>query len=201
MFSGCDDGYICLPDIRGNPESTYGYTNYDHIGYALLTSFQLMEKMGVEELMRRAWVRATASFKELGTPNFGITGIQQTIPEGKRLLGLGTIKGTPILANSYSGNPTCYKTASGEVHDTRKIMGSGDGLSFSDGVFANAEGQKYHGFVCNPPPLLADAGSLLIEVYQRVGDPSGLPAIVSVGLDEASLSYTGPRAAEKVVFS
>ena len=34
------------------------------------------EKMGVEELMRRAWVRATASFKELGTPNFGITGIQ-----------------------------------------------------------------------------------------------------------------------------
>ena len=42
MFSGCGDGYICLPDIRGNPESTYGYTNYDHIGYALLTSFQLL---------------------------------------------------------------------------------------------------------------------------------------------------------------
>ena len=42
IFSGCDDGYICLPDIRGNPDSTYGYTNYDHIGYALLTSFQLL---------------------------------------------------------------------------------------------------------------------------------------------------------------
>ena len=41
-FSGCPEGFTCLPDIRGNPDSTYGYTNYDHIGYALLTSFQLL---------------------------------------------------------------------------------------------------------------------------------------------------------------
>ena len=86
-------------------------------------------EMGVEELLRRAWVRATASQKQGGFPGFAIRGIQPTIPEGKRLLGLGTIKGTPILVNSYLGNPTCYKTASGEVHDTRMRMGAGVGLS------------------------------------------------------------------------
>ena len=139
-----------------------------------------------------------ASLKEQGSPAFPISGIQPTIPEGKRLLGLGTIKGTPILADSYNGQPTCYKTASGEVHDTRKLMGPDVGLSFSDGVFADAEGQQYHGFVCNPPPLLADAGALQIQVYRRVGDPSGLPAIVSVGLDPDTEG--GPPAAEEVAF-
>ena len=157
------------------------------------------EKMGAEELLRRAWVRTTVSQKEGGSPSFGIRGIQPTIPEGKRLLGLGTIKGTPMLASSR-GTPTCYKTASGEVHDTRMNMGSQFGLSFSDGVFADIQGQRYHGFVCNPPPLLADAGALLIEVYRRVGDPSGLPAIVSVGL-MAGQSFDGPPAAKKVAFN
>jgi len=36
----CDDGFICLPDIGENP--SYGYTSYDHMGLALLTSFQLL---------------------------------------------------------------------------------------------------------------------------------------------------------------
>ena len=153
------------------------------------------EKMDSEELMCRAWVRTTTSSKDQGFAWFGIEGIQPTIPEGKRLLGLGTIKGTPMLADSRTGNPIYYKTASGEVHDTYSIMGSADGLSFSDGVFADVEGQRYHGFVCNAPPLLADEGALLINVFRRVGDPSGLPAIVSVLLGER---FEGsPRAAAR----
>ena len=148
--------------------------------------------------MRRAWVRETASSKEQGFAGFAIRGIQPTIPEGKRLLGLlGTIKGTPMLADR-DGDPCRYKTASGKVHDMRTLMGGTVGLSFSDGVFADAEGQRYHGFVCNPPPLLADAGALLIQVWRRVGDPSGLPAIVVVGLK--GQSYEGPPAAEEVAF-
>ena len=40
MFRLCPSDYICLPKIDENPD--YGYTNFDHIGYSLLTSFQLI---------------------------------------------------------------------------------------------------------------------------------------------------------------
>ena len=36
----CGDGYVWLPDIGENP--SYGYTSYDHMGLALLNSFQLL---------------------------------------------------------------------------------------------------------------------------------------------------------------
>ncbi|XP_053406003.1 sodium channel protein 1 brain-like isoform X3 [Mercenaria mercenaria] len=36
----CPDGYVCLKDIGENPN--WGYTNFDHFGWAMLTSFQLM---------------------------------------------------------------------------------------------------------------------------------------------------------------
>ena len=68
------------------------------------------------------------------------------------------------------------KTASGEVHDMRVNMGANYGLSFSDGVFAHADGQQYHGFVCNPPPMLATEGALQILVWRRVGDSARLHA-------------------------
>ena len=40
LFSICDENYTCLPDIGENP--SYGYTSYDNMGLALLTSFQLL---------------------------------------------------------------------------------------------------------------------------------------------------------------
>ncbi|XP_078484779.1 sodium channel protein 1 brain-like [Ciona intestinalis] len=36
----CPASYICLSDVSENPN--YGHTNFDHMGYALLTSFQLL---------------------------------------------------------------------------------------------------------------------------------------------------------------
>ncbi|XP_056021116.1 sodium channel protein 1 brain-like isoform X8 [Ostrea edulis] len=36
----CPSGYTCLPDIGENPN--YGYTSFDHFGWAMLTSFQLI---------------------------------------------------------------------------------------------------------------------------------------------------------------
>uniref|UniRef100_H2ZHJ0 Sodium channel protein n=1 Tax=Ciona savignyi TaxID=51511 RepID=H2ZHJ0_CIOSA len=36
----CPVNYVCLPDVSDNPN--YGHTNFDHMGYALLTSFQLL---------------------------------------------------------------------------------------------------------------------------------------------------------------
>ncbi|KAK3600469.1 hypothetical protein CHS0354_013028 [Potamilus streckersoni] len=36
----CPTDYICLPNIGENPN--YGYTSFDHFGWALLTSFQLV---------------------------------------------------------------------------------------------------------------------------------------------------------------
>eukprot|EP00794_Sanderia_malayensis_P009765 gene9765-10764_t len=36
----CPTNYTCLPDIGDNPN--YGYTSFDHFGWALLTSFQLV---------------------------------------------------------------------------------------------------------------------------------------------------------------
>ena len=152
-------------------------------------------KVDAVELLRMAWVRATTFFKER-RPGFAINGIQKTIPEGKRLLGLGTIKGTPILA-ATNGKPSCYKTASGGVHDLNLHLGRGFGLSFSDGVFAHADGQQYHGFLCHPPPMLADKGAVLIEVYRRVEDPASLPAIIYVALGS---HYSGPPAAQEVAF-
>ena len=144
-----------------------------------------------------AYLRATAFHKDKGMPGYAITGIQPTIPEGRRLLGLGRIEGTPILANSYNGDATCYLTASGEVHDARMRIGRHLGLSFSDGVFVHTDGEQYHGFVCNPPPMLAAAGALKIEVWRRVGDPVNLPAIVFVTLQSA---FAGQPAAQDAAF-
>ena len=108
-------------------------------------------------------------------------------------------EGTPILADPNYGEPRCYKTASGEVHNTVLIQGYEVGLTFSDGVFTDAKGQEYHGFACDPPPSLAAKGARKIWVYRRVGDPSGLPALVSVGL-RADQGFDGPPAAEEVAF-
>ncbi|KAK7492682.1 hypothetical protein BaRGS_00016161, partial [Batillaria attramentaria] len=36
----CKTNYTCMGDVGGNPN--YGFTNFDHIGWALLTSFQLL---------------------------------------------------------------------------------------------------------------------------------------------------------------
>ena len=143
-----------------------------------------------EELLRRAWVVAVIG-------EFTVVGIQPTIPDGERLLGLGCVKGTPILAGVSHGHPSCYKTASGEVHDTDKIMGSGIGLTFSGGVFTDAKGQQYHGFVCSPPPPLAAEGVHKILVWRRVGDPASRPAIVSV--EKKYEAYSTP-AAEAAAF-
>ena len=59
------------------------------------------------------------------------------IPEGRRLLGLGALEGTPLLAD-WQNYLSCYKTASGEVHETYGIMGAENGLSYSNGEFADA---------------------------------------------------------------
>ena len=166
-------------------------------------------EVGAEELLRMAWVRCAAFFKGGGYPSYAINGIQPTIPEGKRLLGLGAIEGTPILADS-DGDPCSYKTASGGVHDTDVIMGSNLGLSFSkdgpwwarkrNGVFAGADGQRYRGFVCNPPPMLAAEGALKILVWRREGDPARLPAIVGVILGSRYSHFAGPPAAQDAAF-
>ena len=72
------------------------------------------------------------------------------------------------------------------------------GLSFSDGVFSGPDGQRYAGYVCNPPPMLAAEGALKVLVWRRVGDPARLPAIVSVDLDSC---YAGaPPAAREAAF-
>ena len=39
-YRRCPDGYTCLPDIGPNPN--FGYTNFDHFGWAMLNSFQLI---------------------------------------------------------------------------------------------------------------------------------------------------------------
>ena len=40
-FRICPNGTVCLPDVAEmNPD--YGYTNFDNIGFSLLTSFQLI---------------------------------------------------------------------------------------------------------------------------------------------------------------
>ena len=40
IYSGCPEGYTCLPNIGPNPN--FGYTNFDHFGWAMLNSFQLI---------------------------------------------------------------------------------------------------------------------------------------------------------------
>ena len=100
------------------------------------------------------------------------------------------------LANS-NGDPMCYKTALGGVHDTKVVLGDNKGLSFSDGVFGGPDGQRYHGFVCNPPPMLAAEGARKILVWRRVGDPGRLPALVYVALESC---YVGPPAAQEAAF-
>lgn len=40
FYRECPSGYTCLPDIGENPN--YGYTSFDHFGWAMLTSFQLI---------------------------------------------------------------------------------------------------------------------------------------------------------------
>jgi len=159
------------------------------VALAILAS-RFGEEMSAEELLRRAWVKVTAA------SSIAIIGIQPTIPDGERLLGLGSVKGTPILAGVSHGYPTCYKTASGGVYDTRGIMGDNLGLSFSDGVFTDAEGQRYHGFVCSPPSALAAVGAHKVLVWRREGDPARRPAIVQVVKDEDF----SPPAAEEAEF-
>jgi len=36
----CPDDYVCLGDIGENPR--WGFVSFDHFGWAMLTSFQLM---------------------------------------------------------------------------------------------------------------------------------------------------------------
>lgn len=157
-------------------------------------------RIGAAELLRRAWLTVG------GTGSFGIAGIQPTIPDGERLLGLGRVEGTPILPHPR-GNPSCYKTASGEVHTCcsktasgkahRVNMGGADGLTFANGMFTDAEGQKYHGFVCNSPLWLAWEGVHKLLVWRREGDPASRPAIVAAVTDRV---FYGPDAAQEAAF-
>ena len=54
------------------------------------------------ELLRMAWVRRTAFHKEQGTSGFSVKGIQPTIPDGERLLGLQATASTaqPLLVDA-----------------------------------------------------------------------------------------------------
>ena len=40
FYRGCPTNYTCLPDIGPNPN--FGYTNFDHFGYSMLSAFQLI---------------------------------------------------------------------------------------------------------------------------------------------------------------
>ncbi|KAH9488556.1 Sodium channel protein type 4 subunit alpha B [Bulinus truncatus] len=52
----CPENYICLPDIGDNPR--FGYLGFDHFGWALLTSFQLITLDFWEDIYNKA-IRAT----------------------------------------------------------------------------------------------------------------------------------------------
>ncbi|KAI8789145.1 sodium channel protein 1 brain-like isoform X1 [Biomphalaria glabrata] len=52
----CPADYICLPDIGDNPR--FGYLSFDHFGWALLTSFQLITLDFWEDIYNKA-IRAT----------------------------------------------------------------------------------------------------------------------------------------------
>ena len=39
-FRSCPDGYLCLPNIGDNPN--FGYTSFDNLLWAMLTTFQLI---------------------------------------------------------------------------------------------------------------------------------------------------------------
>ena len=40
LFRTCPTNYTCLPDAGPNPD--FGYTNFDHMGWSLVMSFQLL---------------------------------------------------------------------------------------------------------------------------------------------------------------
>lgn len=40
LFRTCPVNYTCLPDAGPNPD--FGYTNFDHMGWSLVMSFQLL---------------------------------------------------------------------------------------------------------------------------------------------------------------
>ena len=156
------------------------------------------ESLEPAKLMEKAWVGAARNLKEKGAPGFGVLGIQPTITEGQRLFGLGELRGTPILEDE-NGHPGCYKTGDGAIHDIEMDFGSNLGLSYAAGEFADADGIKYHGFVCAVPPLLAAEGVLSMVVFRRVRDPPSRPAIVGAMLQENKTGFPAP--AEEATFA
>ena len=40
LLRTCPTNYTCLPDAGPNPD--FGYTNFDHMGWSLVMSFQLL---------------------------------------------------------------------------------------------------------------------------------------------------------------
>ena len=83
------------------------------------------------------------------------------------------------------------------MQDIGIIQGGEYGFSFSKGVFTDREGGQYHGFVCNPPQVLAERGALVIRVWRRIGGSASMPTILNVRMDEP---YRGPPPAEEVAF-
>lgn len=60
--SECPSGYTCLPDIGENPN--YGYTSFDHFGWAMLTSFQLITLDFWEDTYNKVMLGGNFFFKK-----------------------------------------------------------------------------------------------------------------------------------------
>ena len=52
-LSHCPKNYTCLPDIGDNPN--FGYTSFDHFGWAMLNSFQLITLDFWEDIYNKVW--------------------------------------------------------------------------------------------------------------------------------------------------
>lgn len=50
----CPSNYTCLPDIGDNPN--FGYTSFDHFGWAMLTSCQLITLDFWEDTYNKVWL-------------------------------------------------------------------------------------------------------------------------------------------------
>ena len=167
-----------------------------------------------KEMLQQAWVHAVRVSSRSGIV-VSIGAIDPSIPEGKRLMGLGAVQGTPIIEDD-DGQPTSYKTADGKEYDTKYLLGKNINLSYRHEKFYNEQGQSFRGFVCNTPSFIAEKTGTHLLIFCTVSEeaeqqakkqakkkqakagPARVPAIVSLLNLKAK---AGPPAAEEVTFA
>ena len=80
-FRQCQSGYTCLPDIGENPN--FGYTSFDHFGWAMLTSFQLITLDFWEDTYNKVTLQIIKNLLKLTRYNLKLENTEGAIKKGQ----------------------------------------------------------------------------------------------------------------------